>query len=160
MARFTDDERIEKTFEIADYIINNNSSTRKAAQHFNVSNATVSVLMNDLLKKIDRERFLKVEMVLKNNKPKTVADIEVRERVIKVANLIIAGFTAEEIAKTLNVSINIINEDLQTRLLRVDEKLYKEVKLKQSSNSSKNLEKGQNMSVEDQKRDENGRFTR
>ena len=57
MAKFTDEERIEITKAIADYIINNYCSTRKAAEHFKISNATVSTLMNELLPKIDKSNL-------------------------------------------------------------------------------------------------------
>lgn len=160
MAKFTYEERVQRTIEIADYIIKNNSSTRKASEHFDISNATVSVLMNDLLKKIDNDRYLKVESILKKNTPKSVDDIVVKQRVIKAAESIKAGFTVEEIAKKMNVTINVINEDLQTRLPRISQELYNEVKSKQIKNSRNNLYLGSRMSVGEQIRDENGRFTK
>ena len=160
MAKFTEEERAQKTLEIADYIIENNSSTRKAAKHFNISNATVSDWMNFVLMKLDSKKFLKVVEILKGNRPKTVNDDEVKQRVFDAARLIKEGFTVEEIAKSMNVTINVINEDLQTRLPRMDEGLYKAVKTKQEENSRENLKLGSNMSVEEQKRDENGKFTR
>lgn len=160
MSKFTDEERNQITLKIADYIIKNNASTRKAAEHFGISNATVSEWMKYLLKKIDNEKYLKVESILRNNQPKTIEDIEVKQRVIKVAKLIKEGFTAEEIAKSMNVTINVINEDLQTRLPRISQELYDEVKTIQLQNSKNNLHLGSDMSVEGQKRDENGRFTK
>ena len=160
MARFTEEERKEKTLEIANYIIDNKSSTRKAALHFGISNATVSDWMNFVLKKTDSQKFLIVSQILKQNRPKTVIDVQVRKRVITAAQLIKQGYTVEEIAKAMNVSINVINEDLQTRLKRINEELYKDIKEKQALNSSNNLKIGSAMSVENQKRDENGRFTK
>ena len=160
MAKFTDEERVVKTIEIADYIIENNSSTRKAAQHFEVSNATVSYLMNALLKKINPTKYLLVQNILRMNTPKTIHNDVIKNRVIKAANLIKEGFTAEEIARSMNITVNVINEDLQTRLPRVSKELYKEVKIIQLKNSRDNLKLGSNMSVESQKRDVNGKFTR
>ena len=55
---------------------------------------------------------------------------------------------------------NVINEDLQTRLPRISECLYNEVKAIQLQNSRNNLHLGSNMSVEGQQRDENGKFTK
>ena len=52
MTKFTDEERYTLIIEVANYIIENNSSTRKAAEYFGISNATVSDWMNDLLRKI------------------------------------------------------------------------------------------------------------
>ena len=160
MAKFTLDERIEITKAIADYIIDNSSSTRKAAEHFKISNATVSTLMNELLPKIDQEKYFNVQSILNVNKPKTIADEEIKQRVEKVAELIKEGFTVEEIANSMGVTINVINEDLQTRLPRISESLYNEVKTIQIQNSRNNLHLGSNMSVEGQQRDENGKFTK
>lgn len=160
MAKFTDEERMEITKTIADYIISTNSSTRHTAEYFNISNATVSTLINELLPKIDQDRYLKVHSILNGNKPKTIKDDTVKERVSKAAELIKQGFTVEEIAKSMDVSVNIINEDLQTRLPRISGTLYDEVKDIQRKNSRENLNKGSHMSVERQQRDENGRFTK
>jgi len=157
MARFTDDERIEITRNIADYIISTKCSTRKTAEHFNISNATVSTLMNELLSKMDPKKYSQVESILSGNKPKTVKDNEIKQRVIKVAELIKEGFTVEEISKALDTTINVINEDLQTRLPRISESLHAEVKEIQRRNSISNLK---NVSVEGQQRDENGKFTK
>ena len=157
MARFTDDERIEITRNIADYIISTKCSTRKAAEHFNISNATVSTLMNELLSKMDPKKYSQVESILSGNKPKTVKDDEIKQRVLKAAELIKEGFTVEEIAKALDTTINVINEDLQTRLPRISESLHAEVKEIQRRNSISNLK---NVSVEGQQRDENGKFTK
>ena len=157
MAKFTDDERIEITKAIADYIISTKCSTRKAAEHFNISNATVSTLMNELLSKMDPKKYSQVESVLAANKPKTVKDDEVKQRVLKAAELIKEGFTVEEIASAMHTTINVINEDLQTRLPRISQTLYNEVKEIQRRNSISNLK---NVSVEGQQRDENGKFTK
>ena len=160
MAKFTHDERIEIAKAIADYIINSNCSTRKAADSFKISNATVSTLMNELLPKIDQEKYFKVQSILNGNKPKTITDEEIKQRVEKAAELIKEGFTVQEIADSMGVTINVINEDLQTRLPRISECLYNEVKAIQLQNSRNNLHLGSNMSVEGQQRDENGKFTK
>lgn len=160
MAKFPDDERIEITRNIADYIISTKCSTRKAAEHFNISNATVSTLMNELLSKMDPNKYSQVQSVLNGNKPKTITDEEVKQRVIKAAELIKEGFTVSEIANSMGVTINVINEDLQTRLPRISETLYNEVKKIQLENSRNNLHLGSSMSTEGQKRDENGKFTK
>ena len=160
MTKFTDEERVKKTHEIADYIIENKASTRKAGLRFGISNATVSDWMNYTLKKIDSKKYIMVCAVLKQNKPKTIKDESVSERVKSAALLIKEGFTVEEIAKVLDVTINVINEDLQTRLEKIDKELFEEIKLIQSKNSANNLNRGSAMSVEDQKRDAYGRFTK
>lgn len=160
MSKFTYEERIEKIKQVADYIIETGASTRKAAKEFDISNATVSDWMNDLLKKIDYEKYLSVQEVLNQNTPKTVDDIEIKNRVSTVANLILEGFTVEEISKVMNVTSNVIYEDLQTRLPKISIELSNKVKEIQKQNSLNNLNIGSNMSVEGQIRDENGRFTK
>ena len=88
MTKFTDEERTELIKKVADYIIGEKSSTRKAAKQFKISNATVSVWMNNLLIKTDRQKFILVQEILHQNKPKTINDEEVKNRVLKVAELI------------------------------------------------------------------------
>jgi transposase len=157
MAKFTDEERTEKIIQIANYIIENNSSTRKAAEQFGISNATVSEWMNNSLKKMDNEMFLKVEEILKKNKPKTVDDIDIKKRVLEAAKLITQNYTADQIAQHFNVTINVIYEDLQTRLPRISIELYEEVKEILKKHSMNNLK---NINVDVVKWNENGRFTK
>lgn len=157
MSKFTYEERVELTNEIADYIINTKSSTRNAAKKFNISNATVSVLMNEFLKLLNIKKFLLVQEVLNSNKPKTYKDEDVKKRVLLVADLVLKGFTVEKISKYINETINIVNEDLQTRLNKINPELYIEVKNLLTKNSRNNLSIGSYMSVENQER-ENGRF--
>ena len=136
------------------------SLSERKLKYFDVSNYTVSTLMSDLLKRINPDKYLQVQSILKENTPKTVTDIEIRERVIKAAELVMNNFTVEEIANALGVSINVINEDLQTRLPRISEEIYNQLKDIQKQNSRNNLSTGSNMSVDSQKRDENGKFTK
>lgn len=158
MSKFTYEERVELTNQIAYYIIETKSSTRNTAMKFKISNATISVLMNDLLKILNREKFLLVQEVLNMNKPKSYKDEDVRKRVLLVADMVLNGFTVEEISKSMNETVNVINEDLQTRLKKISPELYINVKLKLKENSYTNLQIGRNMTVENQERDINGRF--
>lgn len=157
MSRFTDEERNEKIIQIANYIIKNNSSTRKAAEHFGISNATISDWMNCYLKKMDVQKFLKVEEILKNNKPKTIDNVDIKKRVLEAAKLITKNYTAEQIAEHFNVSINVIHEDLQTRLPRISIELYNEVKEILKRHSMSNLK---NINVDVLKGNENNGFTK
>lgn len=157
MAKFTDEERYRKIIEIANYIIQNNSSTRKAADAFGISNATVSDWMNDLLKKIDSKKFFKVQQILKMNKPKTIEDIEIRKRVLEAAKLITQNYTVDQIAGKFGVTINVIHEDLQTRLPRISIELYNEVKKILRKRSMSNLK---NINIEQEKGNENSKFTK
>ena len=157
MSKFTDEERNKKIIEIANYIIENNSSTRKAAVEFGISNATVYDWMNYSLKKIDSKKFLMVQQILKMNKPKTVDDIEIKKRVLEVAKLITENYTVDQIANEFNVTINVIHEDLQTRLPRISIELYNEVKQILNIHSMNNLK---NVNICASKGNENGIFTK
>ncbi len=157
MAKFTDEERSKKIIEIANYIIENNSSTRKAAEYFGISNATVFDWMNSYLKKMDVQKFLKVEEILKKNKPKTVDDLDIKKRVLEAAKLITQNYTAEQIAQHFNVSINVIHEDLQTRLPRISIELYNQVKEILKKHSMSTLK---NINVDVLKGNENNGFTK
>lgn len=157
MTKFTDEERNKKAIEVANYIIENNSSTRKAAEQFDVSNATVSDWMNYLLKNLNYNKFLKVQEILNGNKPKTIENEFVKERVLAAAQSIKQNFTVEEIAKHYRVTANVINEDLQTRLPRISVELYEEVKKILNTHSMNNLK---NVNIETEKGNENGRFTK
>lgn len=157
MAKFTDEERNKKIIEVANYIIENNSSTRRAAEQFGISNATVSDWMNYLLKNLNYDKFLKVQKILNGNKPKTIEDDSVKDRVLNAAELVKQNFTVEEIAKHYEVTVNVINEDLQTRLPRISIEKYNEVKKILSTHSMSNLK---NVNIEQEKGNQNGKFTK
>lgn len=157
MLKFTEEERNKKVIKIANYIIENNSSTRKAAEQFGISNATVSVWMNYLLKNLNHKMFLNVQEVLNKNKPKTIEDIKVKKRVLEAAKLIAQKYTVLEIANKLGVSVNVINEDLQTRLPRISKALYEEVRIELKKHSMSNLK---NIVFNEEKGNENGKFTK
>lgn len=161
MARFTEEERIELTKKLADYIIETKASTRKTAQVFGISNATVSTWINEVLIEVDYAKYQEVSKVLLANTPKTVEDEAIKNRVLKAANLVLAGFEVQEIAKAFgdDVTINIINEDLQTRLPRISKELYEQVNAIKKAHSKANLWQGSNI-YKGQMRDEHGRFTK
>lgn len=67
------------------------------------------------------------------------------------------GYTTEWIANYFGVSINVIYEDLQTRLPKIDGELAIRVKLKLCFNSLDNMSLGEN-NFSGQERDKYGRF--
>lgn len=95
--------------------------------------------MNKVLPNLDMQKYLEVQEILQRNKPKTINDEEVRNRVLESAELIKQGLTVEEIAKQKNLSVHIIYEDLQTRLQRISQDLYEEIKDIEMQNSLNNL---------------------
>lgn len=157
MGKFTDAERKKKIIETANYIITHKASTRVAANAIGVSNYTISHWMNDLLMKIDYKKYVAVQVILKNNTPKSIEDAKVLKRVLSAGKMIMEGYNVAEIATILGVTVNVVNEDLQSRLQLVSPETAKLVKEIQKQNSLNNLSLGSNMSVEGQAR-QNGRF--
>jgi putative DeoR family transcriptional regulator (stage III sporulation protein D) len=58
----------ERVIEIANYIIENNSTVRTAAKEFNVSKSTVHKDVHERLLKINRDLYKKCNRVLEKNK--------------------------------------------------------------------------------------------
>lgn len=140
MAKFTDEERDKLILEIADFIIDNNSSTRKAAENFGISNYSVSDYMNKRLQQINFEKYKLVKIVLDGNKPKTIADPSVRKRILEEAKLINSGMTATEVAQYFGISVDVIHDDLTTRLSKIDAELATTIAVILNANSLNNLE--------------------
>ena len=145
--KFTEDERKIKALEIARYIIkecneNHKISTRTLGEIFGISNYTVSILMGKYLKKISPNLYDQVRQIIEKNVPQSYNDDEVRKRVLMAANLIVEGKNVNDIAQILNVTENVINEDLQTRLKKINSELYSIVKEIQEQRSLNNLRQG------------------
>ena len=148
----SEEERLRRIFLIKDYVmekINNNEmfSTRSIARYFtennifSITNNTVSTYLNSL-EKIDYESYKIIREVLDRNKPKTVADEEVRERINKAVILLLEkDYTVVDIANELGISPNIIYEDFQTRLIKMgyDTELLKKISKKIQDNRFNNL---------------------
>ena len=160
--KFTPEERREKAREIAEFIINEDKqgrsvSTRSLAKVFNLSNYTISTLMGGFLEKNFPGLYPDVHRILQGNIPKTIEQIEVKKRVLEAAKLSLQGMTVKQIADLLGESPNVIYEDLQTRLPRLDEDAYKQVLLLHNQHSAKNLTPG-NLHSGEQPIDEKGCF--
>lgn len=140
MAKFTPEERDKLILEIADYIIDTGASTRKAAEKFGVSNFSVSDYMNNRLKEIDSKKHESVRNVLDGNKPKTIADEEIANRIKEEVKLLCSGMTANDIAEQLGISVDVIHDDLTTRLSKIDAELASTVAVILKANSLNNLE--------------------
>ena len=145
--KFTEDERKIKALEIARYIIkecneNHKISTRTLGEIFGISNYTVSILMGKYLKKISPNLYDQVRQIIEKNVPQSYNNDEVRKRVLMAANLVVEGKNVNDIAQILNVTENVINEDLQTRLKKINPELYSIVKEIQEQRSLNNLRQG------------------
>lgn len=58
----------DRVIEIAEYIINNNSTVRAAAKVFNVSKSTVHKDVHERLLKINRDLYKRCKAILDRNK--------------------------------------------------------------------------------------------
>lgn len=157
-----EDERRQKALEISEYIIEENKkgnkiSTRSLAKQYGLSNYTISNLMGDFLNRYYPANYEKVHKILQGNIPKTIENIDIERRVLKVAKYALQGMTTKQIADKLGESINVIDEDLQTRLEKIDKEAYDQVLLIRSKHSLTNLNQGNPQYIE-QTRDEKGQF--
>lgn len=147
----TEEEREILVIEIADYIIENQTSTRKTAEHFKISNYTVSEYMKNRLKNLDITRYKKVRQILTSNKPKTINDEEIENRVLKVLELLKSGFTVKEIAHSLGETEFTIYRDISNRLKKLSTEDYELAKKILEENSLINLNNNK-VGIEDGKR--------
>ena len=133
MARTLNDEeeRNRRIELVGSYIIETGSSIRDTVEFFNenffkISIPTVVDYRNLYLK---RHPQFNVEMqkIINQNKPETIESEEVKNRVLKIAELINSGFTISEIQNKFNASYWTIYRDIE-RLKKLDEALYNEAK--------------------------------
>lgn len=158
MAKFNDDERNLMVIATADYIIKHKCTTRDAAKAMKVSNYTISDWMRRRLIILDPVKYRRVQKIFLANTPKTVTDNGVKKRVLQAAKCVLNGMTVQQIHEETGISIHVIYEDLQTRLRRLDEGLWKTVNSKLKENSLTNLNLGSSMPVNSENRGPNGRF--
>lgn len=170
MARTVDneDERLRRIIMVGKYVAETGSSTRKTAKYFTenyfpISNYTVLDYCNRY-KKLEPALKDKIVSSMKENKPISVEDESVKQRIKQVVKLLKEGFTLEEIANSLHTSYWTIYRDISSRIdklvgTEITLEELKEVKNILSLHSSNNLNVG-NSSFINQNRDDKGRFTK
>lgn len=133
MARTLNDEeeRNRRIELVGSYIIETGSSIRDTVEFFNenffkISIPTVIDYRNLYLKRHPQCKAVMQE-IINQNKPETIENEEVKNRVLKIAELIRNGFTISEIQNVLNTSYWTVYRDIE-RLKKLDEALYNEVK--------------------------------
>ena len=89
---------------------------------------------------IDLISYKKIKEILNENKPKTIDDEKVVERIKNVVKLLLEDHTIAEIATILEESPNTINKDINTRLTKIglDKETLKKVKEKLIEHSKNN----------------------
>ncbi len=121
---------IDKTTEmITEMFVSDptNTSTRKTGKKLGYSHITIY----NHLKKMslaDNQNGEIITGILNGNKPATVKDDFVLERILKAVKLLRQGFTVIEIANIFEVSSNVIYNDLSKRTKIISQELYEEVK--------------------------------
>lgn len=140
----TEEEKKRRILLVSDYMIETKSSTRKTAQfisanHFPISNATVHDYVNRLLPKIDVERYLKVQDILKKHTPQSVDVAQTRVRVYSAAMHLLNDYTIPEIAEMLDSTYDTIYDDITSRLPKLDPKIARDVKRKLAEHRLSNL---------------------
>jgi len=111
--------------DVADYIIFNKASTRQAAEHFPYSNVTIHTWMTTKLEKVDPVRYKKVSTIIQGHKRRSIEDVMVVKRILLAVELILKGYTVEQIAAKLSTPDEIVTPatiygDLGNRLLKLD----------------------------------------
>lgn len=121
--RYSYDEYLQLIKAIADFVINNNASTRETAKYFTangikISNATVSNLLNGAIFKTEFSvEYEKVQEILRNKTTLNVFnDVDTLVRMQKATELSLRGYTLPQIAVELNSTEDIIYRDLTSRL--------------------------------------------
>ncbi len=136
-----------KVLEVADYVILTGASTRETSQYFTenrypISNATVHTYLTKRLKAIDPIKYQQVQDILAGNLPKTVQDKEVQVRIYQAVSLLIDGYTVPDIARELHSTVDIIYDDLTTRIrkMNVDEEMLEKISFRLEENRLANLQ--------------------
>lgn len=140
----SDEEKKQRIILVADYVIENKTSTRVTAKYisdnyFPISNVTVHAWLQKYLPKIDPIRYQKVSEILKFNTPASVEDAETKSRIYAAAKCILLDYTVDETARELESTRDTIYDDLTSRLPKLDKKIADDVKRKLQEHKLTNL---------------------
>ena len=150
----TDDEREKRIKRVLELTSDGNSYRECAeimkAEGFKISHVTVKDYV-ERGKMVDNSMYLKSRKVIENNKPKSVNDEDVLQRIKQVYELLKAGFTFEEIAKKLDSTPFVVYRDFKKRIslltaeqikeLNIEEESIKEIEENLKNNSINNIKK-------------------
>lgn len=142
------DASIEERQKLELFIImesNYNISFRKIKKELekydiNVSHVTIKSDINKLLIQ-NPIKYEKIIKMLGENKPQTVKDESVRNRVLLVAKYIKSGFTIEEISESIKIPYWTLYRDIKNRLIKINQDLYQEVEQILTEHKMNNLRK-------------------
>lgn len=131
----------ERVVAVCEYIINNNSSYRKAGAEFGISVATVSDYCQRFAK-LKPQRYPELKKVIDKNTEPTIKDENVKKRVLENARLIVSGKTIEEIVADTGIDYWVVYRDIKNRLKNIDLELYDNVSKVLESRKNANLNRG------------------
>lgn len=142
------DASIEERQRLELFIImesNYNISFRKIKKELekydiNVSHVTIKSDINRLLIQ-DPIKYEKIIEMLDENKPQTVKDESIRNRVLLVAKYVKSGFTIEEISESIKIPYWTLYRDIKNRLIKINQDLYQEVEQILTEHKMNNLRK-------------------
>lgn len=142
------DASIEERQRLELFIImenNYNISFRKIKKELekydiNVSHVTIKSDINRLLIQ-NPIKYEKIIEMLDENKPQTVKDESVRNRVLLVAKYVKSGFTIEEISESIKIPYWTLYRDIKNRLIKINQDLYQEVEQILTEHKMNNLRK-------------------
>lgn len=131
----------ERVIAVCEYIIETESSFRKAAEKFNLTATTV----NDYCKRfkdLSPLRYHELRKVIASNSEPTIKDENVKKRVLENARLVVEGNTIEEINSTTGIDYWVIYRDIKYRLKNIDSELYEQVNSILKARRNANLNRG------------------
>lgn len=144
-----DEERLRRIMLIGEYMYVTGSSTRKTAKYFTenyfeISNYTVSQYLK-LYSEMNPDKKNKIKEMIEERTVTSLDDENVKNRVLKVADLVLEGYTLEEIAKTMAAENEIeemywtVYRDIHNRLAKLDIDKYNQIKVILKERSLDNL---------------------
>ena len=164
MARtFSEDKRLELINKVGKYFLYSNEqpSCRKCVEYLKNNNISISsATVQDYL-----HRFIKMNPstaniiydIIDGNKPKTVEDETVRNRVLMVSNMVANGLSIDEVVNNTGYTKDTIHNDVTKRIFLIDVDLGLKVKEVLENHKISNLMHG-NDAYLNQERNIDGTF--
>ncbi|MBO6195614.1 MAG: hypothetical protein J6O56_04690 [Bacilli bacterium] len=123
--RINEQERLRRIEMVGNYFLETGKPTREISRYFSdnyfeISNKTVYSYIKKY-QELHKDKKDDINKLIDNNTEKSIEDPEVRERIFKVARLVLEGYTKEEISEILNISVKIVERDINPRLEMLSE---------------------------------------
>lgn len=114
----------QKIVNVADYIISNKSSLRETAREFNLGKSTIFDYIHERLPDISIIRYKEVFDVLMANKSFSTNNVRVIQQVLQTYDYLVSGLSTHQIQNLQNLSRNVVQRNLTTRLPKIDKEKY------------------------------------